>query len=205
MMVQIGSLAHGLALFSDELRGRSLATLNAALMGGAAILQIATGRLVANLAHEIRNPVANLRNLLELIRRRATNDVQTHDYAELAIDERCALGRASVCNECLQFDRRREEAPEIQIGAACKRGIANQLRLGNAMLSQIRGDKPINRRRPAAPGDIGHWWAFQRQRRLPLRTSGRRRNRFPRPFRNPRADDGDFSGRQRRQSGRQDL
>ncbi len=47
----------------------------------------ATGRLVAQLAHEIRNPVANLRNLLELVRRRLAGDAQGAEYADLAIDE----------------------------------------------------------------------------------------------------------------------
>jgi signal transduction histidine kinase len=46
----------------------------------------ATGQLVANLAHEIRNPIANLRNLLELVRRGA-RDAQSREYSDLAIDE----------------------------------------------------------------------------------------------------------------------
>jgi signal transduction histidine kinase len=44
-------------------------------------------RMVAELAHEIRNPVANLRNCLELIYRRLGNDPQGQEYAALAIDE----------------------------------------------------------------------------------------------------------------------
>lgn len=47
----------------------------------------ATGRLVTQLAHEIRNPVANLRNCLELIRRRVAHDVEAREFADLAIDE----------------------------------------------------------------------------------------------------------------------
>jgi signal transduction histidine kinase len=46
-----------------------------------------SGRMVAELAHEIRNPVANLRNCLELIYRRLDNDPQAREYASLAIDE----------------------------------------------------------------------------------------------------------------------
>ena len=47
----------------------------------------ASTRLVAELAHEVRNPIASLRNLLELIRRRSAGDEETSQYAELAIDE----------------------------------------------------------------------------------------------------------------------
>ncbi|NIR46705.1 MAG: HAMP domain-containing histidine kinase [Gemmatimonadetes bacterium] len=46
----------------------------------------ASGRLVTELAHEIRNPVANVRNCLEVIRRR-TSDRTGRDFADLAIDE----------------------------------------------------------------------------------------------------------------------
>jgi signal transduction histidine kinase len=48
---------------------------------------VATGRLVAQLAHEIRNPVASLRNCLELIRRRVEHDPEAREFADLAIDE----------------------------------------------------------------------------------------------------------------------
>ncbi|MBC7791177.1 MAG: HAMP domain-containing protein [Anaerolineae bacterium] len=47
----------------------------------------ASGRLVAELAHEIRNPVANLRNCLELIDRRLEHDPEGREFASMAIDE----------------------------------------------------------------------------------------------------------------------
>ncbi|MDX1673284.1 MAG: HAMP domain-containing sensor histidine kinase [Longimicrobiales bacterium] len=47
----------------------------------------ATGRLVAELAHEIRNPVANIRNLLEVLHRRLEGDEAGREFADLAIDE----------------------------------------------------------------------------------------------------------------------
>jgi signal transduction histidine kinase len=67
-----------------EDRNARLVTLQADLMQRDRLA--ATGQLVANLAHEIRNPVANLRNLLELVRRRS-NDPQSREYTDLAIDE----------------------------------------------------------------------------------------------------------------------
>lgn len=48
---------------------------------------VATGRLVTQLAHEIRNPVASLRNCLELIRRRVQHDPEAREFTDLAIDE----------------------------------------------------------------------------------------------------------------------
>ena len=47
----------------------------------------AAGRLVAQLAHEIRNPVASLRNCLEVVRRRVAHDPEGVEFADLAIDE----------------------------------------------------------------------------------------------------------------------
>lgn len=47
----------------------------------------AAGRLVTELAHEIRNPVANVRNCLEVIRRRADDRPDLTHFADLAIDE----------------------------------------------------------------------------------------------------------------------
>ncbi|MEO5580880.1 MAG: HAMP domain-containing sensor histidine kinase [Gemmatimonadaceae bacterium] len=47
----------------------------------------ATGRLVAQLAHEIRNPVANIRNCLELVKRRVDGDAEAREFTDLAIVE----------------------------------------------------------------------------------------------------------------------
>jgi len=85
-------------------RNARLVTLQADLMQRDRLA--ATGRLVANLAHEIRNPVANLRNLLELIRRRASQDLQIHDYAELAIDE--LLRMHELAEQMLDLNRPRD-------------------------------------------------------------------------------------------------
>ncbi|HEY6825239.1 MAG TPA: HAMP domain-containing sensor histidine kinase, partial [Gemmatimonadaceae bacterium] len=85
-------------------RNARLVTLQADLMQRDRLA--ATGRLVANLAHEIRNPVANLRNLLELIRRRASQDPQIHDYAELAIDE--LLRMHELAEQMLDLNRPRD-------------------------------------------------------------------------------------------------
>lgn len=55
----------------------------------------ATGRLVTQLAHEVRNPIANLRNLIELLRRRLDGDDEGREYAQLAIEELHRMHRLS--------------------------------------------------------------------------------------------------------------
>jgi len=47
----------------------------------------ASGRLVAELAHEIRNPVASIRNCLEVLDRRLVEDPEGRVFTELAIGE----------------------------------------------------------------------------------------------------------------------
>ena len=47
----------------------------------------AAARLLTQLAHEVRNPVASVRNCLEILRRRVANDPEARDFADRAIDE----------------------------------------------------------------------------------------------------------------------
>jgi signal transduction histidine kinase len=47
----------------------------------------AASRLLAQLAHEVRNPVASVRNCLEVLRRRVDADEEASELADLAIDE----------------------------------------------------------------------------------------------------------------------
>ena len=47
----------------------------------------AAARLLAQLAHEVRNPVASVRNCLEILRRRVADDPEARDFADRAIDE----------------------------------------------------------------------------------------------------------------------
>ena len=67
---------------------------------------VAAGRLVAQLAHEIRNPVASLRNCLELIRRRVEHDAEAREFADLAIDE--LLRMHELAEQMLDLARPRE-------------------------------------------------------------------------------------------------
>ena len=69
---------------------------------------VAAGQLVAQLAHEIRNPVASLRNCLELIRRRVESDPEAREFADLAIDE--LLRMHELAEQMLDVARPRDAA-----------------------------------------------------------------------------------------------
>lgn len=83
LSARIAQLGESNALLGE--RNTQLTTLQADLVQRERLA--ATGRLVAQLAHEIRNPIASLRNCLELIRRRVADDPEAREFADLAIDE----------------------------------------------------------------------------------------------------------------------
>ncbi|MEJ7811227.1 MAG: HAMP domain-containing sensor histidine kinase, partial [Gemmatimonadaceae bacterium] len=82
----------------------------------------ASGRLVAQLAHEIRNPVANLRNCLELLHRRLADDPEGREFADLAIDE--LLRMHELAEQMLDLNRPRESGARVCDVAAVAREVA---------------------------------------------------------------------------------
>jgi signal transduction histidine kinase len=66
----------------------------------------ATSQLVAQLAHEIRNPVANVRNCLEVLRKRLEHDTRGREFADLAIDE--LLRMHELAEQLLDVNRPRD-------------------------------------------------------------------------------------------------
>ena len=97
----------------------------------------ATGRLVAQLAHEIRNPVANLRNCLELIRRRVSDDPEAREFTDLAIDE--LLRMHELAEQMLDLNRPRDGWMQRCCPAAVAREVATLSSLG-----QTRGRVTVN-------------------------------------------------------------
>ena len=83
---------------------------------------VAAGRLVAQLAHEIRNPVASLRNCLELIRRRVEHDAEAREFADLAIDE--LLRMHELAEQMLDVARPREPGASRCFPAQVAREVA---------------------------------------------------------------------------------
>jgi signal transduction histidine kinase len=65
-----------------------------------------SARLVTELAHEIRNPVANVRNCLELLHRRLRGDGEGQEFATLAIDE--LLRMHELAERMLDLNRPRD-------------------------------------------------------------------------------------------------
>jgi len=66
----------------------------------------ASGRLLAGLAHEIRNPIANVRNCLEVVRRRVRDDETGREFADMAIDE--LLRMHELAERILDLNRPRD-------------------------------------------------------------------------------------------------
>lgn len=103
----------------------------------------ASGRIAAELAHEIRNPVANLRNCLELLHRRLEGDAQGREFATLAIDE---LLRMHELAERM-LDLNRPAAPDQRTcdAAEVAREVAALARIGTASsvaTFAVRADGP---------------------------------------------------------------
>jgi signal transduction histidine kinase len=90
----------------------------------------ASGRLAAQLAHEIRNPVASVRNCLELLHRRLRDDPQGREFARIAIDE--LLRMHELAERMLDVNRPRPPGPLQCDVAAAAREVAALVRVGVA-------------------------------------------------------------------------
>jgi signal transduction histidine kinase len=88
----------------------------------------AGGRVAAELAHEIRNPVASLRNCLELLQRRLVDDPEGREYAALAIDE--LLRMHELAERMLHLNRPRDPAVGRCDAAEVAREVAALARIG---------------------------------------------------------------------------
>jgi two-component system NtrC family sensor kinase len=89
-------------------------------------------RMAAELAHEIRNPVANVRNCLEVVRRGLPGESEVSRFADMAIDE---LLRMHELAEHLLDLNRPSEASE---GACDPSEVSRQV----ATLASV-GDEPV--------------------------------------------------------------
>ncbi|CAN5691259.1 hypothetical protein BH23GEM9_BH23GEM9_14660 [soil metagenome] len=114
-------------------RQRRLAELQAELIRRD---RLATaGQLVGQLAHEIRNPVANVRNCLELLRRR-TSDPDAQELAELATDE--LLRMHELAERVLDLHRPAPDRQKSCDAAAVARNTAALMRLSLPELVSIQ-------------------------------------------------------------------
>ncbi len=88
----------------------------------------AAGQLVAQLAHEIRNPVANVRNCLEVIRRRSGADAEIRAFADLAIDE--LLRMHELAEQMLDLHRPHDPGASASDAGVIVREVAALARVG---------------------------------------------------------------------------
>jgi signal transduction histidine kinase len=107
---------------------------------------VAAGRLVAQLAHEIRNPVASLRNCLELIRRRVEHDAEAREFADLAIDE--LLRMHELAEQMLDLARPREPGASRCAPVLVAREVARLASVGlspesAAAVVDVSGDEDV--------------------------------------------------------------
>ncbi|MBT8487914.1 MAG: HAMP domain-containing protein [Gemmatimonadetes bacterium] len=96
----------------------------------------AASRLLAQLAHEVRNPVASVRNCLEVLRRRVEGDEEASELADLAIDE--LLRMHELAEQMLDLHRPRSGD-----------GDCDAMRVSRDVMSVVRvglGDQDIDLR-----------------------------------------------------------
>jgi signal transduction histidine kinase len=116
-------------------RSEKLSMLQAQLMQQDRLA--ATGHLVVQLAHEIRNPVANVRNCLEVIRRRSA-DPDTLQFTNLAIEE--LMRMHALAENLLDLNRPRDAAGAISDPNAVVREVAELLALDGFASVEVRAD-----------------------------------------------------------------
>ena len=88
----------------------------------------AAGRLLTQLAHEIRNPVANVRNCLEILRRRVHTDPEAREFADMAIDE--LLRMHELAEQMLDLHRPRDPTVRECDAGIVAREVASLMRVG---------------------------------------------------------------------------
>jgi signal transduction histidine kinase len=109
----------------------------------------AASRLLAQLAHEVRNPVASVRNCLEILRRRVRDDEEASELADLAIDE--LLRMHELAEQMLDLHRPRSTGGDCDVAAVAE-DVAAVVRMGGAngdVQVSVAASGPVRGRIPA--------------------------------------------------------
>ena len=109
-----------------EDRQTRLATLQSELVQRERLAS--SGRLLAQLAHEIRNPVASVRNCLEVVRRRGRLEGEAAEFADMAVEE--LLRMHELAERMLDLHRPRERGQASCDAAAVARETVLLVRAG---------------------------------------------------------------------------
>jgi two-component system, NtrC family, sensor kinase len=100
------------------------------------------GQLVTHLAHEIRNPVANVRNCLELLRRRLTQDQEGSSLVDMATDE--LLRMHELAERVLDLHRPSSSADRVCDASAVARNVAMLTEVGTSGITvTATSDGPV--------------------------------------------------------------
>ena len=118
---------HELAEANEELEDRQerLSMLQAELVQRDRLSAVSL--LLARLAHEVRNPVASVRNCLEVLRRRVAGDAEASELADLAIDE--LLRMHELAEQMLDLHRPRPAEGDCNASAVAE-NVAAVARMG---------------------------------------------------------------------------
>jgi signal transduction histidine kinase len=150
------AMRRALAMRIDELAkaNRELADRQARLSAlQAELIQrdrlASAGQLVAQLAHEIRNPVANVRNCLEVIRRRTAKDADVTEFADMAIDE--LLRMHELAEQMLDLHRPRDRSIQRSDPAAIAGEVVSLVGVGAPPGLRIELDATPNGEAGIAP------------------------------------------------------
>jgi signal transduction histidine kinase len=115
------------ANFELEDRQQRLASLQAELVQRER--RLATGQLVTQLAHEIRNPVASIRNCLEVILQETKDSEKAQDFAVMAIDE--LLRMHELIEQMLAMNRPRGDAELLAAPARVAHDVGRLVSAGH--------------------------------------------------------------------------
>ncbi len=109
-----------------------------------------SSRMVAELAHEIRNPIANVRNCLEVIQRRQRRDPQAAEFTSLALDE--LLRMHELAERMLDLNRPRQAGAGTCDATAVATEVAALARVsrGDDVAVMLQADGPAPTAIPAA-------------------------------------------------------
>lgn len=109
----------------------------------------AASRLLAQLAHEVRNPVASVRNCLEVLRRRVDGDAEASELADLAIDE--LLRMHELAEQMLDLHRPRSTEGDCDAVSVAE-DVASLARIGlgpRAIRVRVDAEGPVLSEIPA--------------------------------------------------------
>ncbi len=104
-----------------------------------------SARMAAELAHEIRNPVANVRNCLEVVRRGLPEGSEGSGFADMAIDE--LLRMHELAEQLLDLNRPADPGEGVCVAAEVTRQVATLAGVGeDPVRVTVRNEAPEHMR-----------------------------------------------------------